>query len=238
MIYLLTGEDSGKARTKAHEIINSLLKKKPDASFFKIDGEAWVTEEMERLIGGVGLFENNHIVFLDSIFTNEEAKDFLLKNLKEIEESKNIFIILELKLLKAERERIEKRAAKTQEFLLKETKPRDEFNMFALTDALGNRDRKKLWVLYNKAMFLEKAPEEIQGLLFWQLKSMIQAKNSKTAMEAGQKPFVFSKSKRYVENFKEGELERKSGELITMYHDVRRGMVDFDVELEKWVLNV
>ena len=39
MIYFFHGTDIDKARGKAHDLIDSLIKKKPDASFIKIDAE-------------------------------------------------------------------------------------------------------------------------------------------------------------------------------------------------------
>ena len=39
MFYFLHGEDKDKARKKAHELIDGLTKKRPNASFFKIDSE-------------------------------------------------------------------------------------------------------------------------------------------------------------------------------------------------------
>ena len=56
MIYLFYGKDTEKSRVKAHELIDSLLKKKPDASFFKFDTESFDMEKLEEYIGGQGLF--------------------------------------------------------------------------------------------------------------------------------------------------------------------------------------
>src|SRR3970040_512130 len=95
MLYLLYGEEKNKARAKAHEMIGSLQKKKPDAAFFRIDSLNWSEAQIEEYIGGEGLFSNKYIVFVDSILENKEIKETLLGKLKEINESENIFIFLE-----------------------------------------------------------------------------------------------------------------------------------------------
>ena len=64
MFYFLHGEDKDKARKKAHELIDGLVKKRPNASFFKVDSENFSLGKLEEMIGGQGLFESKQIVFL------------------------------------------------------------------------------------------------------------------------------------------------------------------------------
>jgi len=113
-----------------------------------------------------------------------------------------------------------------------------EFNIFDLADAFGNRDRKRFWVLYQKAKIRNITDEEIHGIVNWQLKSMIIAKKSMNAEKANLKPFVYNKSLRFSKNFEQGDLRKLSAKLVSMYHNARRGLVDFDVEMEKFVLGI
>lgn len=237
MIYLFYGTDTEKAREKAHALMDALVAKKPDALVFKLDAETWSRSEMEGLLGSEGLFQKSNIVFLNRVLENEEAEEYVLGALAELEASPNMFIVLEGGLTKAVIGKFEKKASKVQEFATA-AKAKKEFNAFAMADALGNRDKKNLWSLYEEALFEGKPVEEIHGLLFWQLKSMLQAKNSGSAEDAGLKPFVYSKSLRFARNFKEGELERLSSDFVRAYHDSRRGLVDFETELERVILTV
>ena len=238
MIYFLYGSDGEKARLKAHELMDALILKKPDALLFSFDSESFNAVEFESLIQGQGLFERNHIIFLDQLFENSDNEEVILSRLSEMQETTNIFIMLERAPKKVLREKIEKKVAKTQEFEKNEKTASYQFNNFALADALGARDKKELWVLFQEAQFEEKSSEELHGLLFWQMKSMLQAALSKSAIEAGQKPFVYSKSSRYAKNYSLFELKQKSAELVGIYHDARRGGDDMEVGLEKLILGL
>lgn len=237
MVYLFHGSDTEKARAKAHALMDALVAKKPDALVFKLGPETWSRAEMEGLMASEGLFQRSNIVFLDRVLENDEAKEYILGSLADLEGSPNVFVALEGELTKAVLGAFEKKASKVQDFT-KTAKPKKEFNAFAMADALGNRDKKTLWSLYQEALFEGKAVEEVHGLLFWQVKSMLQASRSGSAEEAGQKPFVYSKSLRFARNFKEGDLERMSSDLVSLYHDARRGGEDLDVALERFILNM
>ncbi len=75
MIYFFYGTDSDKARGKAHDLIASLTKKKPDASFIKIDAENFSQNILDQYIGGQGLFVSKSIVFLDRLCEKKDIKE-------------------------------------------------------------------------------------------------------------------------------------------------------------------
>ena len=174
------------------------------------------------------------------MFENSEAKDTVQDSLKDIAASDNVFVMLEGELDKKTLTKLEKHAYKVQEFTsrLNLDGKKEVFNNFALTDALGKRDKKNLWVLYQKALMNGSVPEELHGILFWQVKSMLLAVGSKSAEEAGLKPFVYNKAKGFARNYTHDELITLSRDLVTLYHDARRGIGDFGVRLEQWVLRV
>lgn len=243
MFYFLHGENKDKSRKKAHELIDGLTKKRPNANFFKIDSENFSLGKLEEMIGGQGLFESKQIVFFDSVLEDKETKDAILEKIKEIAESPNAFVFLEGKTDKATVGKIEKKAEKVQEFKftgnegkIKESK--EKFNTFSLADVFGRRDKKNLWVLYQEALSQNIAPEEINGVLFWQLKSMIVASQSKDTKESGLNPYVFQKSKNFARNYSEKEMKKLSSALVSVYHDSRRGIHAFDIELERFILSI
>lgn len=243
MFYFLHGEDKDKARKKAHELIDGLTKKRPNASFFKVDSENFSLGKLEEMIGGQGLFENKQIVFFDNVLEDKENKSAILEKIKEIAESPNTFVFLEGKTDKATVGKMEKSAKKVQELSAAKNsgtnkKSAEKFNVFSLTDVFGRRDKKNLWMLYQEALSQNVAPEEINGVLFWQLKSMIVASKSKNINESGLSPYVFQKSKNYARNYSEEEMKKISSALVSVYHDSRRGIQDFDIALERFILNI
>ena len=244
MIYLLYGSDTLKARIKLHELVSSLIKKKPDASHLRMNDETFDSAQIDEYIVSAGLFSLKTIIELDSIFKNKEAKEIVLEKIKEIAESENIFVFLEGELTKTDLKKFEKYAQKIQLFDAIDTSQsgslsaKNKFSIFSLTDALGKRDKKQLFVLYQKAKMNGNAAEEIHGILFWQIKAMLQAQASKNAEEAGLNPYVYQKSFGFLRNFSKDELAAISSRLVSMYHEARRGMADFDVALEKFIIEV
>jgi DNA polymerase III delta subunit len=226
-----------------------LRAKKPDAAFEVIRAEDWNPDLIEHHLGGQGLFSNKYIVFLDHLSLNEEAAEKLADFIPSMNESPNIFIALEGKLSADLKKAYEKSAEKVVEFELKSEAggfksgtgmagSKKDFNIFALGDALGSRDSLKAWNVYRQAVENGQESESILGTLFWQVKSMIQAYGAKSAGEAGLNPFVYSKSKKFSSNYSSPELKNLLEDLIILYHDGHRGMVDMELGIERMLLCV
>ncbi|HBV01372.1 MAG TPA: hypothetical protein DEF00_03195 [Candidatus Taylorbacteria bacterium] len=238
MLYFFHGSDKDTAREKAGKLIESLRKKKPDAELFRIDAENWSEAKLQELTAGQGLFNNSFIVQIVQLLESPEAKEIFIDRLEEIAQSPNVFISLEGEVDKKTLLAIAEVAEKAQLFESKKEKQKPDFNIFSLTDAFGKRDKKNLWVLFQKAVASGAVPEEIHGILFWQLKSMLLAFGSKSASEAGIAPFVFTKSKGFLKNYSEEELKRLSSRFVSLYHDSHRGIHDFEVALERFILTL
>lgn len=116
--------------------------------------------------------------------------------------------------------------------------PAGAFNVFALTDAIGARKKRDAWVLYHKALASGMVPEEVFFKLVWQVKTMLLAQKTKTAEEAEMKSFPYSKAKGFLRNFKPGELEKLSQDLVRGYHEIRRGNGEAETLVEKTLLSL
>jgi hypothetical protein len=247
MIYFYHGTDSESARKKAKVTIDSLLVKRPDATLVKIGDEDLSEDRISELTLSQALFSNKYIVFFYKTFDNKGNKELILKKLKELASSDNIFIFAEGKVDKASLAKIGKNAEKVQEFV-KTEKPLDKkgklaligekIDFFEFADALGRRDKKGLWVLYQDALAELVPAEEVHGIFFWQTKSMVLGKKCKTAEEAGMKPFPFQKAREYARNYKDDELKDLLETLVSMYHEAHRGNIDFYVALERFILSL
>lgn len=207
----------------------------------------WNQAEFEGFISGQGLFDQKFIIFVDGLFENKQAKDWIISRIKELGKSENAFVFLESGIDAASLKQIKVAARETREFAKVSGRSHSgspqafnsgDFKIFAISDALGQRDRRELWALFTEAALKGISAEEISGILFWQVKSMVLAGEASDASKAGLSPFVFSKSKRYSANFKKEELVRMSGDLVDLYHDSRRGFFDLITALERFVLRV
>ena len=241
MLYVVYGADTLRARKKFDELVLQLTLKRSGASLFRFNSISWDTNRYEELLSSSGLFVKNFIVALNRVSENPEAFEFVINHLAEIKKSSSVFIVLEEEPSTLILEKFKKYAEKIQEYRLEVRGERLEgrgFNIFALTDALGERDRKKLWVLLQKAYFNGQIAEEIFWRLSWMVKTMLLASQTKTAEEAGMKEYPFKKAVLYAKNYRKEELINLSEQFIKLYHDNRRGITEFNLGLEKLVLSL
>ncbi len=247
MLYLFHGTNTQKTRQRAHVLIDSLLLKKKDASLFALDSENFNEEKIKELLSSRGLFEQKYIIFLDQLLSDKEMKKIVMDYVEEMKESSHIFVMLENKIDKKSLTKLEKNAEKVLLFDLenedkkgfkpaKYPSPTEGFNIFNIADAFAVKDRKRLWMLLVEAKMHNIAPEEIHGILMWSVRTMLLAESVRSAEEAGLKPFVFGKAQKNAKNFSKKELAKKSSKLISIYHDSRRGEIDFGLSLEMFVL--
>ena len=239
MLYLLHGTDRQKVLARAGTIVEGLKKRKADAEVFTLGYEEVKLGKLQEFSGGQGLFQNKYIVLLKSAFTNKDIADDLVKLLPALAASPNIFIFAEGGLTKPILAAFSKAPSEATEYNLPVTgKKETPFNMFSLADAAGERNRKNAWVLYQKALRQDASPEELSGIIFWQIKSIMSAATGSSPAASGLSPFVFQKAKRYAKNFTSDEINARARNLVSLYHDAHRGLVDFETGLEGFLLNL
>lgn len=246
MIYLIYGTDRDKARKKAWSIIDSLIAKHKDASFIKLTEQDEVSQSrINELTSGQALFFNKFIVLMQEVFLNDESKESITKNLKDISSSENIFILLEEKIDAKTLKKIESVGGKCQEFEKSDMTKKEKLaqigekiDFFEFTDTLGSRNKKKLWHLFQDALIEQVPAEEVHGIFFWEIKSMLLTLKCKDAQEAGMKPYPFQKTKEHAKKYTLDELISMSENLASMYHEAHRGNTDLYIELEKFILSL
>ncbi|MDE1975496.1 MAG: hypothetical protein KGI49_03250 [Patescibacteria group bacterium] len=172
MLYVFHGQDMRTASEKAHALVDSLRKKRPDAAYVKMEADAWDRTALEGHLGGQGLFSSKYIVFLDGVTENAAAKAELPGLVGPMNESDNIFIVLESKpnaeLKKAFDEYAEKIVVCEPKAA---TKPKEEFNAFTIANAVARKDAAGAWKAYREAIDRGTEPENVAGILFWKAKS-------------------------------------------------------------------
>lgn len=235
MIYALYGNDTRASREKLHALLGTLLKKRPRAEYFHITSENKDAYSTEELLASRGLFEEKYIVVFDGVLETEGKE--LLPLLKEMKVSGHAFIFIEGALDAKTKEKLKRHAEKIQEFQTTEEN-KIRFNIFSITDAFGERDRKKLWMLFHKAKTENVSDEEIHGILFWQAKNFLLARNARSAKESGLNPFVYKKALGALKHYSESELTSLAKRLMSLSHDARRGLHEFDIALERFILSI
>ncbi len=235
MLFFIHGNDTDNLISKGRNLVNVLRKKRPDAEVFTMHGGDWDAGRFEEFIESQGLFEQKFIISLRGVWENKEAKGQVIERLKDLQSSQNAFVFIEAELDKTSLTKIEKVAEKIQ-VVSKIEKKKEVFNLFSLAEALGQRKKGDLWALYQTAKTLA-ASEEIHGILWWQVKAIVLASQLKNAQDAGLSPFVYQKASQYSKNFKESELVNIADDLVMIYHDAHRGRNEFEVALERFILN-
>lgn len=234
MIYFFYGTDASRAKQKVHKLTEALLQKKPDALHFSFDDRSLDNEFLKSLFQSAGLFAEHHIVFLDRVFPVLESRDLV----QDMKKSGHIFILFEDTLVKKDIDFIKKHSEKHEEYTASKTAKKDpRKDIFSLTNALAARDKKRSWVVYRELVDSGVSPDEIQPLLFWQTKAMLQALEAKNAQEAGLKPFVYTKAKQGASKYGGEELRQLSRALVNALYVSRQGG-ELENELEKVLISL
>lgn len=177
-----------------------------------------------------GLFGDKELYVLHNLCRTLDLKH----TLKVCAESENIFIFSEESITKKIHDEFSKHTEHIKDFGLIPKKEDKGFNIFALTDALGNRDKKYLWTLF-QAAHETSSPEEIHGVLFWQIKNLALVAFSEG--NPGLKPFVYSKNKTFLKNYTKQEILSYAQLFTDMFHE-RDTYSSLNIELEKFILSL
>lgn len=214
MIYLFSGDDT-KNKIKNYE---SFFKKESlKIPLFSINKNNFNQMDIESFYSDSNLFEEKSIIVFFNILEKEEIENFIIERLKFFQESKNIFVFIEDKLLKPIIDKFNKEKAEVKIFELKKEE-KEKFNNFLLADALSNKDKIKLWFYYRQAIDKGVSLEELVGVLFWKVKDMIINKK--------------------LFKFKENELKEIADKLSFILPEARKNKKDVEVVLEKFLLEI
>jgi len=208
MIYIYTGSD-----TKNKILKIKKLSEKRNLIFLK-DNEITHNILLEYASTSSLFGESFSIVVNNLIKDNKISFD---KNLFEnLANSETIFFFLEEKINSLDNKKYEK-FSKIENFEELIIKKKENNISFDIANSFALKDKMKTWFLFNQAMESNISPEAISGVLFWKIKSLLNEKKS-----------IFSKE----------ELKNCSSSLVSIYHKAHLGELDFNISLEKFLLNV
>lgn len=228
MLYVYYGSDTNKVRSEA-------LAKLAATNFSRIESGNFSVGQVTSSSKGQSLFGGLEGYLLDNPSENSEYWTEVISNLDSLSKSEHLFVMVESTILAEDKKKITKFATEIIEY--KKTKT-DDFNQFALTDALAARDKRQLWLLLQESLKNGSAAEEIIGILWWQLKTMRLAALTNSAAEAGMKDYPYKKAKAALLKFPLPLVVQQSRALTALYHDARSGKGDMLEQLEIWTLSL
>ncbi len=232
MLAVFHGNDTVKVRQAALHFAESSV---DGASPRLIESGEFEPGLLESLAGEASLFGGRSVYLLDTPSANKEFLEAVIVQAEALQNSNQVFVVIEGALLADPKKKLTKHAACAEEY---KSAAGERFNGFSLADALSKRDKKLLWLLWNEALRNGLSPEEIVGILWWQLKTLRLAAIGQTAAEVGLKDFPYKKAKAALAKFKPGELEDLSRSLLSLAHESRLGRQDIQVSLERWILRI
>ena len=229
MLRVFVGNDVVAVRKETHEFLDKCA-----GEVTRITSENYAPGMLDEYISAQSLFGGQEgPVVLDFLSERDGALESIDEVLSDLAAASRMFVYIDIKP-KAAREKLLRMHAEMYQDV-EEGVGSEKFNTFALADAFAHKDKKSLWVLYMRARMAGVAPEEVAGVLFWQIKSLLLAARTATAAEAGMKDYPYRKAKGALKEFKKSELEKLSKELLLVYH---RGHADsaMDLGLERFLL--
>jgi len=175
MLYVFHGTDVAKSSEKAHALIDSLRVKRPDAAFEEIGADRWDVRAIESHLGGRIILEQIHHLPepRDRECRSQGSSAGLIASLNE---SPNVFIVLEGKLNAELKRAVEKDAEKRSLRSRRKAAAKE-----ASTSSLWRRGRLGRCIqgldLYRQAVDAGAESEALIGMLFWKAKTMARARS-------------------------------------------------------------
>ena len=210
MLHLYSGTDREKARAETNAAVKKAATKGTEV--IRIT-DAHTVADLKSALEGAGMFGGVRTVVLEGVWGNEEMRAVAEGSLQRMRDSDEHFFIFEEKLDAATRKTIEKYAEDSKKF--DAVKQKESNTIFALANALRSRDKKALWVSYQREL-AGSAPEAIHGVLFWGAKQALLAARGAKDIERAQKLVAH---------------------LAELPHESRRRGVELEYALERFVLS-
>lgn len=236
MLHIIYGTDKEKARARFRVLREEFVKK---GSSERIVMEGEVNRSfLDEASSSRGIFGETTLFVFDSVFDKKDEQEILAKHVVDLASSANIFLILETTFDKETMKTVIESVATIEEFAGKKIDKRPDFNIFSLGDALGKRNKKELWVLYQEAVASGFEPEEVCSTLFWAVKNIALMKSAKPGEDAGLSPYIAPKARMFAKNYTQDEIANISRTLVSVYHEAHRGGEPMSIALERFILEL
>ncbi len=247
MLYFIYGND----RTKGLKHFQKLRDKLSTGGTNVVTVEEGGVSDglLEEMALTRGLFGETTLFIINNILEKKEEQEVIVSHAQTLASSQNHFLIFEPTFAKDIVEGCLTHVTETFEYVApkglarhdpagSKVDTRPAFNIFSLGDALGDRNKKDLWVLYQRAVSSGLSSEEICGTLLWSVKNMALMKSAKSGDDMGMKPFVARKTRGFAAKYTVEEVARLSRGLVRVYHEAHRGGEPMEIGLERFILSL
>ena len=133
-------------------------------------------DELRSLSSTSDMFGGTSTFVLAGVLYSDRGEEFL-ELADAFMESPHIFVFEEEKLLKHETDVLTKLGAKIE--IVKTEKKAFAFDQYGVATALGNKDKKGLWLGLMKSFRAGEKPEAVAGLMAWKARQMRDVKLSR-----------------------------------------------------------
>ncbi|HEY4476598.1 MAG TPA: hypothetical protein VJB69_01240 [Candidatus Paceibacterota bacterium] len=241
MINFYWGANRDEARRAARAAVAALRQKFPTAPALEFSGEVLSPEGLEEVMVARPLLGDLTVIFFDHLLINPPLAKFIADYLAKLASSENRFIFWEDELSEELMAKIVETGGKAEEFktpLVPKQKNTESAKLFAIADALGSRDRKQAWLLYHDALRQGLPSEEVFWKFVWKVKTLLLVATASPDIVLPLKPYPLAQARRQIGKYQPGELAKLSARLVTLYYNARRGLTDFDLALERLILEL
>jgi DNA polymerase III delta subunit len=236
MLYIIHGNDRQKGRAQFAKLRDTLSVHGENVVMIS---EGSVSKEtLSEQAVTRGLFGEVSVFVFDGALEKKEDQEIVARVAPLLTESPNHFLIFEPVLIKEFVDEARQGAEEMIDCSVKKVDERPAFNIFSLGDALGERNKKELWVRYQQAVLFGLEPEEVCNTLFWTVKNMALMKNASSQNAGDLNPFVAKKAHGFAKNYTMDEITQLSHALMTLYHEGHRGGEPMNVALERFILRL
>ncbi len=236
MLYFIYGNDRAKGLKYFQKLRDKLSSRGTNVIIVEEGGVS--NEAFKEMASSRGLFGETTLFIIDSILEKKEEQEVVVSHTQTLASSQNHFLIFEPTFAKDIIADIVPHATEISEHVATKVDTRPAFNIFSLGDALGSRNKKELWVLYQKACGAGLSSEEICGTLLWSVKNMALMKSVKSGDDAGINPFVAKKTRGFAGKYTADEIAGLSRGLVRVYHEAHRGGEPMEIGLERFILSL
>ena len=236
MLYIIHGNDRQKGRAQFQKLRGVLS---AHGENVVVVPEGTISKELlsEQAVTR-GLFGEVSLFVFDGVLEKKVDQEIVAGVAQALADSPNHFLVFEPTLIKEFADEASRTATEMIDCSMKKVDMRLSFNIFSLGDALGDRNKKELWVRYQQAVLFGLESEEICNTLFWTIKNMALMKNTSSGNNADLNPFVAQKARAFAKNYSMDEIAELSRVLITTYHEAHRGGEPMSIALERFILKL